>query len=97
MAFQKGRNKTGGIKKGQRHNKTVLKENLGIETIKNVDQFEPTLINNWIEFLRDEDKCIRLTATKECSKFVFPTKKQVDSTINKKSIEDIIRVDISSF
>lgn len=97
MAFQKGRIKTGGIKKGQRHNKTVLKENLGIETIKNVDQFEPTLINNWIEFLRDEDKNIRLTATKECSKFVFPTKKQVDSTISKKGIEDIIREDISDF
>lgn len=90
MPFKKGREKTGGIQKGQKHNKTILKENLGIDTIKNVEQFEPTLINNWIEFLSDEDKNIRLTATKECSKFVFATKKQVESTIKKKSIEDLV-------
>ena len=90
MPFQKGRKKTGGIKKGQKHNRTKLKENLGIESIKNVDQFEPTLISNWIEFLSDEDKNIRLIATKECSKFVFPTKRQVESTIRKRSIEDIV-------
>lgn len=91
MPFNKGKAKTGGIKKGQRHKKTVLKENLGIETIKNVDQFEPTLIKNWIEFLTDEDKNIKLTATKECSKFVFPTKRQVESTIKEKRIEDIVK------
>ena len=91
MPFNKGKAKTGGIKKGQRHKKTVLRENLGIETIKNVDQFEPTLIKNWIEFLTDEDKNIKLTATKECSKFVFPTKRHVESTIKERGIEDLIR------
>lgn len=91
MPFNRGRDKTGGIKKGQRHKKTVIRENLGIETIKNVDQFEPTLIKNWIEFLSDEDKNIKLTATKECSKFVFPTKRQVESTIKEKRIEDIVK------
>jgi len=90
MSFKKGRKKTGGIKKGQKHKKTILKENLGIEAIENVEQFEPTLIKNWIEFLCDNDKQIKLSATKELSKFVFPTKKQVDSTIKQKRIEDII-------
>jgi len=90
MSFKKGRRKTGGIKKGQKHKKTILKENLGIEAIENVEQFEPTLIKNWIEFLCDNDKQIKLSATKELSKFVFPTKKQVESTINQRKIEDLI-------
>ena len=30
MPFKKGRKKTGGIKKGQKHSRTKLKENLGL-------------------------------------------------------------------
>lgn len=90
MSFKKGRKKTGGIKKGQKHKKTILKQDLGIEAIKNVEQFEPRLIENWIQFLSDNDKQIKLSATKELSKFVFPTKKQVESTIKQKRIEDVI-------
>ena len=34
MPFQKGHTKTGGIQKGQKHKKTILKEKLGIEAVE---------------------------------------------------------------
>lgn len=90
MPFKKGKKKTGGIQKGQKHKKTLIKQKLGIETINKIDEFEVLLLNNWLEFLNSNEDSIRLTATKELSKFVFPTKKQIDSSFNIRRIEDII-------
>lgn len=90
MPFQKGKKKTGGIQKGQKHKKTILKQNLGIETINKVDEFDRLLLNNWLEFLNADDSNIRLTATKELSKYVFATKKQVESSLSLRRLEDII-------
>ncbi|MCZ2223866.1 MAG: hypothetical protein LC122_09580 [Chitinophagales bacterium] len=90
MAFQKGKKKTGGIQKGQKHKKTILKETLGIEKINKIDEFSPRLIDNWIEFINAEDTTIRLLATKELSKYVFATKKQIDTSFNVRRLEDII-------
>lgn len=90
MSFQKGKNKTGGIQKGQKHKKTILKETLGIEKVNKIDEFSPRLIENWIEFLNSLDVNIRLLATKELSKYVFATKKQIDSSFNLRRIEDVI-------
>lgn len=97
MPFTKGKKKTGGIQRGQKHKKTLIKQNLGIETINKVDEFEVLLLNNWLEFLKADDNSIRLTATKELSKFVFPTKKQIESTSRSLSIEEIVRQDIISY
>lgn|SRR4030066_714891 len=91
MPFKKGKEKTGGISKGQKHKKTLLKEKLGVKTVKKIDEFAVMLIRNWFEFLASEDDTVRLMATKELSKFVFPTKRQVESTIKPMSIEDFIR------
>lgn len=90
MAFEKGKNKTGGIQKGQKHKKTILKETLGIEKINKIDEFSPRLIDNWIEFINADDTTIRLLATKELSKYVFATKKQVETAFNIRRLEDII-------
>ncbi len=90
MPFQKGKKKTGGIQKGQKHKKTILKQNLGIETINKVDEFDRLLLNNWLEFLNSDDNNIRLTATKELSKYVFATKKQVESSLSVRRLEDLI-------
>ena len=90
MSFQKGKNKTGGIQKGQKHKKTILKEKLGIEKVNKIDEFSPRLIDNWIEFINADDLSIRLLATKELSKYVFATKKQVESSFNVRRLEDII-------
>lgn len=90
MSFQKGKKKTGGIQKGQKHKKTILKEKLGIEKINKIDEFSPRLIDNWIEFINAGDISIRLLATKELSKYVFATKKQVESSFNIRRLEDLI-------
>ena len=91
MPFQKGKKKTGGIKKGGKHKKTILKEKLGIDTVEKIDQFEPKLISNWDEFLNDKNKNMRFIATRDLSKLVFPAKKQIESTVKNKTIEDIVR------
>ncbi len=49
------------------------------------------MISVWFEFLSRVDDTIRLTPTMELSKFVFPTKRQFESTIRPKTIEDLIR------
>ena len=90
MPFEKGKKKTGGIKKGGKHKKTILKQKLGIETINKIDQFEPKLIENWNEFLNSDDKNVRFISTRDLSKLVFPSKKQIESTVRDKKIEDII-------
>lgn len=91
MPFKKGKEKTGGIKKGQKHKKTLLKEKLGVKTVKKIDEFAEMLIRNWFEFLSSEDDTVRLTATKELSKFVFPTKRQIESTLKPMTLEDFLR------
>jgi len=91
MPFQKGRKKTGGIQKGQKHKKTILKEKLGIDTVEKIDQLAPTAINNLVEFLSSDDDNVRLAATKEILKYLFPTKRQVETTHKNKTIEDIVR------
>ena len=90
MPFKKGKEKTGGIKRGQKHRKTLLREKLGVKTVKKIDEFAEILISNWFEFLASEDDAIRLTATKELSKFVFPTKRQVESTLKPYTVEDFL-------
>ena len=91
MPFKKGRTKSGGIKKGGKHKKTILKEKLGIETVEKIDQLAPTAINNLVEFLSSDDNNVRLAATKEILKYLFPTKRQVETTVKDKRIEDIIK------
>ena len=62
-----------------------------MKTVKKVDEFAEILISNWFEFLASEDGNIRLTATKELSKFVFPTKRQVETSNKPFTIEDFLR------
>jgi len=91
MAFQKGKKKTGGRKKGTKNKKSILREKLGIDTVEKIDQLTPTAINNLVEFLSSDDNNVRLTATKEILKYLFPTKRQVETTVKKRTIEDIIK------
>lgn len=93
MPFKKGHSKTGGIKKGGKHKRTKLKQELGIEAIKNIDQFKLKLIENWNEFLDSDDKNVKLVATRDLSKFVFPSKKQIETSEKKRTIEDLIKED----
>jgi len=91
MPFEKGKNKSGGRKKGTKNKRTILKEKLGLKTSKEIDQFSPKLISNWGEFLNDKNKNVRFIATRDLSKLVFPSKKQIESTVKNKTIEDIVR------
>ena len=90
MPFKKGKEKTGGISKGQKHKKTLLKEKLGVKTVTKIDEFADILINNWFEFLSSADDNVRLIATKELSRFVFPVKRSIEASIKPNSIEDFL-------
>jgi hypothetical protein len=91
MTFIKGMKKFGGIKKGGKHKKTLLREKLGLETIKDINQFSEILLENWHSFITSPDGNIRLIATKELSKFVFPSLRSIETSIKPKTIEDFIR------
>jgi hypothetical protein len=90
MTFIKGKPKSGGIRKGQKHKKTMLREKLGLETIKNINQFSEILLENWYSFITSPDGNIRLIATKELSKFVFPSLRTIETSIKPKTIEDFL-------
>jgi hypothetical protein len=45
MAFEKGKDKTGGIKKGQKQIKTLLKEELGLTDTKQIPALVMDLAN----------------------------------------------------
>lgn len=69
--FPEGHKKMGGIKKGQKQKKTIIKETLG-DKIKNLDS---KLYELSKEFL--SDKSTKLTAWKELMKYRLPTNQKI--------------------
>jgi hypothetical protein len=74
MAFQKGRAKTGGRKKG-----TPNKNNLGVQ--ERLEQKGINCIDEILEIARTtEDEQIRFQCYKELLKYVYPQRKAVEFT-----------------
>ena len=77
--FEKGHKKLGGIVKGQKANKTLLKEAMGITGI---EQLKKKTLENLNEFLDSTDKQTKMFATKEVAKYNFPQKREHSGEIN---------------
>lgn len=76
MKFQKGDKKpeTSGIKRGTKHPKTILKEQLGKTMFEqNAEQVD----RNMNEFLNSPDEQTRLIATKYFAKYFRAEKKEL--------------------
>jgi len=84
MAFSKGHKKIAGAKKGTKYKKTKIKEALGIS---NIEDLKEKVLQNWFEFIEDGNKQIRLIATKEISKYLWATKKEVNMGLNESELE----------
>ena len=84
--FEKGHKKIegSGNKKGTKHSKTVIKETFGI---KSIEELKEDVLENWREYLKHNNDNYKLTATKEVSKYLFPTKKEVNLGLNELELE----------
>jgi len=84
LAFEKGHKKIGGKEKGTKHKKTIVKEALGVTSI---EELKGDVLQNWQEYLKHNNDNYKLTATKEVSKYLFPTKKEINLGLNELEIE----------
>ena len=82
--FEKGHKKKGGNTKGTKHKKTIVKEALGLQTI---EELKDTVLENWREYLKHNNDNYKLTATKEVSKYLFATKKEINLGLNELELE----------
>lgn len=82
--FEKGHKKVAGRKKGTKDKKTVIKETFGI---KSIEELKEDVLENWREYLKHNNDNYKLTATKEVSKYLFPTKKEVNLGLNELELE----------
>ena len=82
--FEKGHKKKGGNTKGTKHKKTIVKEALGLQTI---EELKDKCLRNWNKMLDDKNIQVQLTATKEVSKYLFATKKEINLGINELELE----------
>lgn len=65
-------------KKGKKHARTIIREKLGI---KNIEDLKNIVLENWKELVTSPNIEHRIIATKEISKYIFATKKEVNATI----------------
>jgi hypothetical protein len=84
MPFEKGHKKQFGRKKGSKDKKVLIKQALGIS---NIEDLKEKVLQNWFEFIEDGNKQIRLIATKEISKYLWATKKEVNMGLNESELE----------
>ncbi len=84
MPFEKGNRKAAGRKPGVKNKKTKVKEALGL---KNIEDLKDKVLQNWFEFIADGNKQIRLIATKEISKYLWATKKELNMGLNETELE----------
>ena len=84
MPFEKGHKKQFGRKKGSKDKKVIIKQALGIS---NIEDLKEKVLQNWFEFIEDGNKQIRLIATKEISKYLWATKKEVNMGLNESELE----------
>ncbi len=84
MPFEKGHKKAKGRIAGVKNKKTKIKEALGIS---NIEDLKEKVLQNWFEFIEDGNKQIRLIATKEISKYLWATKKEVNMGLNESELE----------
>lgn len=75
MGFKPGTPKApnAGRKKGTPNKKTVMLQKCGLTKIGDL---EAITLKNWKEFLESKNAQIRLIATKEVSKYIFPQKRE---------------------
>ena len=86
MKFAKGTPKpiNSGKKRGTKDKKTIIKEAIGIKTMEDLKDI---CLQNWFDFLKDENKQIRLIATKETSKYLFPKKREINLGLQESELE----------
>lgn len=77
MPFKKGHIRTGGIKKGQKQERTLIKERFNKAINKSLyEQSAEAVDRNMHEFLNSKNRQERLIATKYFSKFFRAEKKE---------------------
>lgn len=74
---EKAREK-GRLKKGHKHKTTIVKEKFEVKEIEDLKQ---RVLDNFSELSKDKDKQIRILASKELAKYIFPQKRQVDGSL----------------
>lgn len=74
--FAKG-NQYGKVKTGKPQKRTLLKKALGLDVIE-VEGLKQDVLNVWRDLINDRDKKLKAFAAKELSKYLFPTKKEMD-------------------
>lgn len=82
--FEKGHKKIAGRKKGTKDKVTIVKETFGIKTI---EELKDSVLENWREYLSHNNDNYKLTATKEVSKYLFATKKEINLGLNELELE----------
>jgi ParB-like chromosome segregation protein Spo0J len=71
-AREKG--KKGGLnKRGKKHKTTIVREKL---EIKEIDDLKETVLKNFQEFANGNDESLKLIASKELAKYIFPQKRE---------------------
>ena len=86
MPFKKGNTFGRVSKKGIVKKSTIVKSKLGL---KNLESMKSLVIENWYQLLTSDSKKDRMYASKEISKYIFPTKKE--SIQMNYSLEDYIK------
>lgn len=92
MPFQKGHKKIGGIKKGQKQDRTLIKERFNKSLF---EQSAEAVDRNMHEFLNSKNRQERLIATKYFSKFFRAEKKETTIEGNIHLTEDELTEKVS--
>jgi hypothetical protein len=82
--FKKGMTRTGGRLPGVKNKRTLIKEAIGFSNMEDAKQI---CLKNFEYFLNHKDDMIRLQATKEVSKYLFATKKDLNIGLNETELE----------
>lgn len=84
MPFSKNHQKTGGRKKGSKDKKVIVKEALGL---RGIEDLKEKVLSNWFDFINSSNQQIRLIATKEVSKYLWATKKDVSYGLHETELD----------
>ena len=82
IASNAGRKST---RKGIKNKSTVIKEKLGIQ---NIEDLKEDVLKVWYELITSTNPDDKKFASKEISKYVFPTKKDITASLS--SFDDFI-------
>lgn len=89
--FEKGHKQMGGIKKGQKQRKTILKENLGLVTIEQLGQkaYEILYEAQKGSIILSNKEPLKVNVAKTIAKIVTPQKREISGELKQEIIVNI--------